>query len=310
MTSSRSHAPTILAFLSGKGGVGKTMLAAASAYELSRLRPTLVLDLDFFNRGLSGLFLNIGSGTAVPPPPFVEDMPNSQWIASEVSANLYTVSFPDIPDTVSSPLNSVPIHTLAAGLEEWIIQLTRVTGCHAVVLDCHGGPDPLSFAAATIATKSLLISEPDRITMYGTLHFMRKLSELSIGTDNVHLVFNKIIDSFSSRFLLTLYNGHLRDTFGDKPLLALFPLEGYLTKHFEHRPFVSEDFPESMLARKTQMMLGDLLTAVAPRLVSRTSAISTPADLLLLEAIYGAAAQNIPIGLFVSLGICCSLWLG
>ena len=48
--------PLILAVASGKGGVGKTMLTVACAYELSLGGPTLVIDLDFFNRGLSGLF--------------------------------------------------------------------------------------------------------------------------------------------------------------------------------------------------------------------------------------------------------------
>ncbi len=268
MTPSPSTAPTVLAFLSGKGGVGKTMLAAATAYELSRLQPTLILDLDFFNRGLSGLLLENDSGAIVSQPPFIPGASNSDWTVSEVSNNLYTISFPDIPDAVFSCLNSVPVQQLAVSLRDWIIHLTHATGCRAIVLDCHGGPDSLSFAAATIATKSLLVSEPDRITMYGTLHFLRKISELSLDVSNVHLVFNKIIDSFTSRFLLNIYNQYLRDKFGNKPLLAMFPLENYLTKHFEHRPFVTEDFPESMLTRKTQVMLGDLLIEEAPQLVS------------------------------------------
>lgn len=39
-------------------------------------------------------------------------------------------------------------------------------------------------------------------------------------------------------------------------------------KHFEHHPFVTDDFPKSMLARKTQIMLADLLSESASDLLS------------------------------------------
>lgn len=45
----------LISIVSGKGGVGKTMLAVAVARELSTNVRTLIVDLDFFNRGLTGL---------------------------------------------------------------------------------------------------------------------------------------------------------------------------------------------------------------------------------------------------------------
>jgi len=47
--------PLVVSFVSGKGGVGKTMLAVAFARQLSKKGKTLLLDLDYFNRGLTGL---------------------------------------------------------------------------------------------------------------------------------------------------------------------------------------------------------------------------------------------------------------
>lgn len=261
MSNSQKHIrPTILAIMSGKGGVGKTMLAVAAARELSLSVSTMILDLDFFNRGLSGLLLRGSHGESVVPPEFYHGPTDKGWFVRKVANNLYTIAFPDVPEPTISMEGGMTVGTIGEQLDGWIQDLCSRTGCQTVILDCHGGPDPLSFAAAIVADEVLLVSEPDRITMYGTLHFLRRLKELSIGTSNVHLVFNKVVDSFTSRFLLETYDNKLRQFFSDKPLLAAFPLEVNLTKRFEHSPFVTDDFPKSMLARKTQVMLADLLS--------------------------------------------------
>jgi cellulose biosynthesis protein BcsQ len=64
--------PEIVTFVSGKGGVGKTMLAVAFARELSHADKTLILDLDFFNRGLTGLLRHGKKIMAVQKPRFLE----------------------------------------------------------------------------------------------------------------------------------------------------------------------------------------------------------------------------------------------
>lgn len=267
MPSSTISEPTVVAFVSGKGGVGKTMLAVAAAREFSLQGPTLILDLDFFNRGLSGL---LGAGTtasAVQPPLFLKDSDGDRWYAREVDTNLFALSFPDVEGVQLAEIDSADVSLLATQLNQWILDLSEQLHCQTVVLDCHGGPDHLSFAAVKVAQKTLMISEPDQITLYGTLHFLRRLGELSLETEKVHLVFNKVVDSIRARFLFFTYNRYLRGHFGDKPLLALFPLEVYLTKHFEHHPFVTDDFPRSMLARKTQVMLADLMDGLEREVV-------------------------------------------
>src|SRR4051812_27284614 len=80
--------PLIIALTSGKGGVGKTMLTVACAFELSYTSKTLLVDLDFFNRGLSGLFrqpLPAKQGGAAPVeierPQFLETGPGDPTAA-------------------------------------------------------------------------------------------------------------------------------------------------------------------------------------------------------------------------------------
>ena len=234
------------------------MLAVATARELSQVSSTLILDLDFFNRGLAGLLGKTNVEETVVPPSFLGESMKQGWSARKVAENLYTIAFPDIEVNDINRLGGLPVSVLSDLLKRWIEGLCTQLQCRSVILDCHGGPDALSFAAVEVSDKALLVSEPDKITMYGTMHFLRRLSENNIGTENVHLVFNKVVESFTSMFLTRVYNVKLREYFDNKDLLATFPLEVYLTKHFEHHPFVTEDFPDSMLARKSEVMVADL----------------------------------------------------
>ncbi len=273
-----SHNPTdltVISFMSGKGGVGKTMLAVAAAHELSATSATLIVDLDFFNRGLSGLLLKgerLGNPyqDAIPvhAPSFLNREDESSWSIRKIGPKLFTLDYPDVPERTITNLVNASVEDLSEALSGWIRKLSEKLQCSAIILDCHGGPDPLSFAAAHVSDCVLLVSEPDRVTMYGTLHFLRRLSEFNTDISKVHLVFNKVVDSFSSAFLKRTYDTNLRDYFGGKPLLASFPLEVYLTKYFEHHPFVTAHFPESMLSRKTEVMLLDLLSDGREQLVS------------------------------------------
>ena len=81
--------PLILAVASGKGGVGKTMLTVACAYEFSLGGATLVIDLDFFNRGLSGLFRGRRDVGLIARPRFLDAVdapPSVPWQIVEGSA--------------------------------------------------------------------------------------------------------------------------------------------------------------------------------------------------------------------------------
>ena len=67
--------------------------------------------------------------------------------------------------------------------------------------------------------------------MHGTLNFVRQLEMASDGgLENLGLVLNKVVPTLSANFLYRLYNREFRDVFKGKPLLAIYPLEGYLTK--------------------------------------------------------------------------------
>lgn len=281
--------PIILAVVSGKGGVGKTMLSVSLAQELSLGAPTLLIDLDFFNRGLTGLMRSGETIRELKRPTFLPDINESDadavhlvdsieqeplhqeeeddsafqldiWSLVKVSGNLFHLKYPDLVEKDYRFLESFPISEFVRELGNFVRSLARECDCEFVVLDCHGGPDKTSFAASHVAEHTLLISEPDRITLYGTLNFLRQLeSSGEAGEPDVRLIFNKVVPSFSMPFLRRFYNQNLRSEFGDHPLLAVFPMEGYLTKGFEKNTLLTLVYPNSLLARKTRTYIYDLL---------------------------------------------------
>jgi cellulose biosynthesis protein BcsQ len=272
-----------VSFVSGKGGVGKTMLAVAFAKELSRKNKTLIIDLDFFNRGLTGLFREKETVKPVAKPDFlVKDEEDSKgvdegWTLCKVADNLYTIHYPDLHTLEIEKFQSLEIDLLRKSIGQFVREAAIAGGCTCVVLDCHGGPDNSSFAAAFISDHTLLISEPDRITYFGTLNFLRQLMDAHKSSAeqlkfNLHLVFNKVVPSFSTMFLRSFYDKHLKQTFFGNPLLAVFPLEVYLTKEFEKSTFLTSVFPYSLLARKTNIMIHDLLYEKLPERIPQATA--------------------------------------
>src|SRR5215831_4879126 len=101
----------IISVVSGKGGVGKTMLSVSLARELSTNTRTLLLDLDFFNRGLTGLMRHGHVVQQIKLPRFLESSSPSEttgsWAVVEVGPNLFHVRYPDLaPEQIRSLENS------------------------------------------------------------------------------------------------------------------------------------------------------------------------------------------------------------
>lgn len=159
-----------IAVVSGKGGVGKTMLSVAIANELARGTKTLILDLDFFNRGLTGLFASAVARARperVSPPAFFDSAEaGNSWCLTAVRANLFTVSYGDIESSQSGVLETMDIDAVSAAISAFISELCDNCGCKIVILDCHGGPDKTSFAACALADHTILV--PNRTKLLST----------------------------------------------------------------------------------------------------------------------------------------------
>lgn len=253
-----------LAIASGKGGVGKTTLAMSIGYELSLARKTLLVDLDFFNRGMTG---TLGAGETqgtIPALSFDGETVGSEpeWRIRDVGPNLCFLEIPDLETSQLGRFQGEKVETILGALTTLIDNAAAHCGAQSIVLDCHGGPDNTSFAACLLADQSILVSEPDLVTLYGTLHFLRRarsFSDEDTLKPSFHLLLNKVGPSFNGRFLANLYNRDLRQEFDENPLLSVVPIETFLDRVGDKTPFLTSLFPYSQLAGKIRQSLIDLL---------------------------------------------------
>ena len=259
-----------VAYVSGKGGVGKTMLALAAAKELAGANRTLIVDLDYFNRGATGL-LRGGTRlvTQVAAPRFLQrshaGRPDTMWSLVQGERNLFHVDYPDLTRDEMRVFQSMDPVAMAIDLQEFVARCAAAARCRCVVLDCHGGPDNASFVACLMAHYSLLVSEPDRVTLHGTLNFARQLeAEAGSRPYDLRLVLNRVPTSFSSRHLRQVYDDELRSFFGGADLLAVYPLESAIAKEFDRTPYLTAVYPNALLTRKTQALIYDLLVDSRP----------------------------------------------
>jgi cellulose biosynthesis protein BcsQ len=163
--------PLSISFVSGKGGVGKTTLAANFAWVCSQVAKTLLVDLDFQNQGCTGLFapqIEFGPGNGL------EAIENAAAAAAhepnQVARNLYFLPATSWHESTSQ--EEIVRHVQALGFQlkvaAFIERMNLAQGFGIVVLDCHGGVDAVSLAAFQSSTYTLMVTEADSVTFAGT----------------------------------------------------------------------------------------------------------------------------------------------
>lgn len=255
---------TILAIVSGKGGTGKTTVSVALSHELSKSGPVLLVDLDFFNRGLTGLFVNSKTDSAANPlleSAFAvreeEGTPTpSGWEVVSIDNNLSCAR------CLRAPFDDMTTQTAKSGklyLDSLIQSVVDSSCFEFLVFDCHGGPDPFSLAACQVATHGIVVSEPDRYSLYGTLSFVRMLKKAASPCCNLGMVFNRVSPEFSAAFLLRFYMQYLANVLNNGTLLAVVPSEDFIPKVVGRYPVPTKLYPFSLLARKMAVLVYELL---------------------------------------------------
>ncbi len=302
----------IIAVASGKGGVGKTFLAASFSYELSLGNRVLIVDLDFYNRGLTGLFrrtISTEKCIRIEHSSLLTEMGNITWCLTEVKANCDFLYYDTQTASQCIQTEFVDVAMLVSALKQLLADVVKFRIYDYVIFDCHGGPDKLSLAAFLVATKRILISEPDRISMFGTFNFLWQFSDvIESSMMNVYLMFNRTPLSFSYFSLERFYRLELASEFKDYPLLAVIPSDDSVAKITNTNPFVVSLFPHSLLAQKVRLSIRTLFrSGVNIPLPSHLKVVPEPINSL-HRILVNSSTSSIIVKFFVTIIIVFSLF--
>ncbi|MHC4535100.1 MAG: pentapeptide repeat-containing protein [Planctomycetota bacterium] len=277
----------ILAITSGKGGVGKTTLSLNVARQLSLhgLR-TLIVDFDIHNKGTTGMFLEKVSPSS---PSIISTVEKSSKFDSALIKEI-TASIEPIPLVKDSSLLLLPaarpremIHwsSFVATNDHIVVffrqlfeQLTSLKGIDVVIIDCYGGIDSLTVAAAGIADDIIIVNEPDIITFSGTLLLYTYLADTYAKAErkpSIHFVINRITLRHSFYFLDKDYQKHLSDLSIRNSILAYFHYDKLVMETFGDYAFFTELLPGSLLTKKIKLLICQLWKEDAFQSILRVS---------------------------------------
>ena len=268
----------IICIASGKGGVGKTSVSLSLARQISRKTKLLIVDLDYFNRGATGLLvgrlvMKYKGVTLIES--LLTDKTNQgrdcpvQIDSVEKEANLLFAGCSEVSEASMRDLEALDFTQLSNRLMTRLKALAEQLGVGCIVLDAHGGPDALSFAAACSAHYTVLVTDPDKVTLYGTLNFVARMREMlppDVSRPRLKLLFNRISKKFSWRGLTQIYAENLSDLF-DGELLGAIPFLPAVFDNFASAPFIGALFPKGLFATKIKLVAHDLLAGDWPHLL-------------------------------------------
>lgn len=260
--------PLVISVASGKGGVGKTRISLGVACEFARGFKTLVVDLDFFNRGLTGMLPKGKPVRFVKGPSFVQgDAGENHWQLMSADTgdlkneNFFYLKYPDLTEEQTMAFVATPIPELRQSLETMFADIVSKVAIDVIVLDCHGGPDNTSFAANAVADFSLLVTDSDKASLHGTFNFIRQL-EYAEGhpPKRTHIVFNRIPARSSFNLLEKLHDEYFMPKLGGSArLLAVFPTDERMREASDKVSLFPLLIPNSLWVRKVRTMIFDML---------------------------------------------------
>lgn len=274
--------PVIFSFVSGKGGVGKTILASNFAWVCSQIAKTVLADLDFQNQGSTGLFAphtDFKEGNAID----AIRNPNNQIPvdSNRVSENLFFI--PAISwrqrndqDEIAQFANS---DDFSAKLEEFIISLKATYDFEIAILNCHGGVDAVSQSAFLCSDYTLMITEADSVTFSGTLELLDYYKSETAGVyssvdsgyspdadkspGEVKFIVNRLPSKYKWEDLENIYRNLISRKLGEftkeESVFCYLPYEDLLADSFGEYPFHAELAPKSIFTKKIYYMIYLLL---------------------------------------------------
>jgi MinD-like ATPase involved in chromosome partitioning or flagellar assembly len=288
----RSSGIKSLAIVSGKGGSGKTLVAAALAHALAleRLR-VLLVDADL---GTGGLTYYLGfSAFDRARAGLTEYLLSKRTAAPLGIARARAETVNEYPATKLIGFLPVGEHRLLDDREGPVTPAAVgrvITKAKAefdvVIFDCRGGIDMDSIAVCHAADEVLIIAETDAASIQASQYLSNKLYELGIGRKIIGFLLNKVMDDptqlakagegfFKSTFIgaipfdLETTRGFIkgeipsmRALFGRSVAAALLPAFGYPNARITYQTLAPAEFGRLFL-NNPNGTYGAIILAVA-----------------------------------------------
>ncbi len=287
------HETRILATVSGKGGVGKSIISANVARIISYNKNVLLVDLDFPNQGLTGPFADYLQPSCFSARDLVfgSEAINYDRILTVRPNFFFVPAFaPSDRDRFGLDLNHVGTVNFLADLDKKLGILRDHLHVDLIMLDCHGGLDGVSFASFVLSDHTIVVSEPDKITFNGTLELLdyyetnwNSLDSKSLmdnetnaprdkilfySTDfpspsnKVIFLLNRVSGYFSYDGLTKLYDSQLKATSGFAAEVIgryiFIPTDSLLAQSVSQYPLYIELAPESLFCQKLELIYEQL----------------------------------------------------
>ena len=312
--------PPIISVSSGKGGVGKTILAANLARLLSWSgNRVLLIDLDLYSRGSSALIADaVGKDktTIADLLEFADDRRSSelQQAVKEIqlveapgpSNSLYLLASTHSNEVALGLEYKYDVPRLRALLSQLVSELIKTYDLKCVIFDCRPGPEPLFLAAAGVSTDIILLTEPDMVTWDSNMNlfnciysYYRHDAKVLLG---VQFVINRIPDRYDTADLVRVYQRRISRFLKGRRILAAIPFDYDVFKSFTLYTFCVDDLPSSSFVQRVASIADELFSLTHPELLSEHARNLLPAPKLpILKSILGK--RPMWANIFIVLGV-------
>jgi len=270
----------IIAFLSGRGGVGKTLLSVNLARLLSKSRKSILLiDLDFYNRGATALLTGTVNRDAITGYALFKHAVTRKKASGDLASMLKGRKLVQaaeflflLPSTVTGEIvDWMEYRCESQQIAQFLSQLVRAVaeeyGIKCIVIDCRAGPDPLSIAVAGVSTHTIIVSEPDRITWDGTLNLHRYILNQYPREARVEFLINKIPEKYELDKIRAEYEEILGRFLKSLRILGYIPFEYDIFESFGEIKFVIDELARTSMSRNIASLAIELLSEIYPSLI-------------------------------------------
>lgn len=235
--------------VSGKGGTGKSLVAASLATVLSRHGRTLVVDADL---GVANAHI---LQDVTPEHSFVdvvEGRREVREIVARVSEHLDLLAGGSGFSRVAG-LSPLELHLIASGLDGLELEY------RSLVVDCAAGISPQTVAFAAASDVVLLVTTPDLTAMTDAYAFLKVLLRRKANADPM-LVVNRATDAVEAHHCAERIRDVSRKFLGREPRwIASLPEDRAAFRSTQRRRPVVTSEPDSPLALALEELAQDVL---------------------------------------------------